>query len=62
MATTKKAQIVREDAEGKKKTATFNHVSAAADDTAIGECLDLYGGLMEGTVVEKRVQETRVIV
>ena len=44
MATTKKAQIVREDAEGKKKTSTFNHVSAAADDTAIGECLDLYGG------------------
>ena len=62
MANTKKAQIVRETADGKKKTSTFNNVSANADDTAVGECLDLYGGLMEGSVIEKRVQEIRVIV
>ncbi len=61
MAAAKKAQVVRE-IEGKKKTTTFHNVSASAEDTAIGECLDLYGGLMEGTIVEKRVQETRVIV
>ncbi len=61
MTTTKKAQAVRE-VDGKKKTTSFNHVNPMAEDSAIGECLDLYGGLMEGTIVEKRVQEIRTIV